>query len=306
MSKIIVSRSFDFFRCFITRYTKYILIAIIILWWLPAIAREIKLTKNLEDKQAVSQNKLLASRKQTNARGGSPYPQFRYQGNNVRWINEQMPLRVYVSRGLCLDQVGTDPVYGGPLTNVDNTNNWPDLVAGVVNTLTNLPVASAYCEGMWQAARQGINQWKQFEPEGLFSYQFTDDPQDADIYFFWTDHFVNKLGLGLFASDIRGYTAKYLLPYHPVMQALKAGEIGKIQFKPVVVILRTTDARGNPMSLNKINAAAAHEMGHVLGIDGHSTNPGDLMSIYYGHGIISPNDAATIRYLYKQTPGYLP
>jgi predicted Zn-dependent protease len=55
-----------------------------------------------------------------------------------------------------------------------------------------------------------------------------------------------------------------------------------------------------------MRASAAHEFGHALGIEGHSTNPNDLMSIYYGHGVVSANDAATIRYLYHLTPDLIP
>ncbi|MGC8054832.1 matrixin family metalloprotease, partial [Salmonella enterica] len=48
-----------------------------------------------------------------------------------------------------------------------------------------------------------------------------------------------------------------------------------------------------------MRASAGHEFGHALGIDQHSTNPYDLMSVYYGRGVVSNNDAATIRYIYK-------
>ncbi|MBK9769440.1 MAG: matrixin family metalloprotease [Candidatus Obscuribacter sp.] len=57
-----------------------------------------------------------------------------------------------------------------------------------------------------------------------------------------------------------------------------------------------------PWTLGRMKAAATHEFGHALGIEGHSTNPQDLMSMYYGRGVISPNDAATLRYLYCLQP----
>lgn len=242
--------------------------------------------------------------------GGGVYPQFRFGGQKVvRWIPEQMPLHVYISHGLCLDELGVDPANGGPLSNVDNTSGWPDLVSQAVSNpdaFNNMKVAENYNEQMWQAAAQGINQWKKFSAEGLYNFELTNNPEEADIFVFWTHHFVNKLGLGLFANDIRGYTAKYMLPYGPVMSALQQGQTDRIQFKPVVVVLRTSDTTGVPMPLGKLVAASAHEMGHVLGIDGHSANPHDLMSVYYGNGTVSANDAATIRYLYKLRPDLLP
>ena len=246
---------------------------------------------------------------------GMPYPQCRLGGAKiVRWLPQEMPLHIFIAPGTCLDDAGTDPVNGGPLSNADNTSGWPDLVYSLVKSpdcFNNLRVAEGYSEPMWQAAAQGINQWKSFEKEGLYSFELTNDPQEANVFIFWTNHFVGKNGMALFSNDIRGYTAKHLLPYAQVAGALNAGNTGLIErsLRPVIVQLRTTDSGGInrlPMPLEKLVAASAHEMGHVLGIDGHSTNPVDLMSIYYGNGHLSANDAATIRYIYHSTPDFLP
>lgn len=244
--------------------------------------------------------------------GGSAYPQCKFGGNKiVHWIPQEMPLKVYISKGLCLDNAGTVPETGGPISNVDNTAGWPDLVYQLAKNpdgFNGLAVADAYNDQMWQAAAQGINQWKRFQQEGLYSFELTNDPQEANVFVFWTNHFVNKMGLALFANDIRGYTAKHLLPYTSVINAMNAGnnELIERSLRPVVVILRTTDSTNVPMPLGKLVASSAHEMGHVLGIDGHSTNPTDLMSVYYGRGTISANDAATIRYIYHCNPDLLP
>ncbi|HEY9868974.1 MAG TPA: matrixin family metalloprotease [Candidatus Obscuribacterales bacterium] len=234
--------------------------------------------------------------------GGIVYPEFRSSYGAIRWIKEQMPLKVYVSRGLTLEQF-LDEEMGVPVVNVNNLAKWPDLLAEVVQNpeaMNELQVAQGFTPEHFQAALQGISMWKPFEKEGLFSFVLTEDPSQADIHVFWVHHFVDKMGLALFSGDIRGYTAKRSFPYKAIM----AG--GRADFRPVLIMLRTTEANGVPMPFAKMRAAAAHEFGHALGIEGHSTNPNDLMSLYYGQGVISANDAATIRYLYHLTPDLIP
>ena len=232
----------------------------------------------------------------------SAYPEARSSYGWIHWIREQMPLKVYVSHGLAIDGI-IDEQLGAPVCNVNNLDHWPDLVGDILSNeeqFQSLPVAQGFTEEHYQAAVQGINMWKPLEKEGLFSYVIVDDPSEADIYVFWNHHFVDKQGMALFAGDIRGYTAKRSFPY----KAIIAG--GRADFKPVVILLRTTEANGVPMPFAKMRSSAAHEFGHALGIEGHSRNPVDLMSIYYGNGVVSANDAATMRYLYRLTPDLIP
>jgi hypothetical protein len=240
---------------------------------------------------------------------GVVYPQCLYQGKTARWIPQQMPFNVWVSHGLSLDSI-IDPATGAPVTNTANMQHWGDAVIDVVqnNKLGTLSVAEGFNEEQYQAAIQGINSWKGLEREGLFHFNITDNPEDADVYVFFTNHFVNKLGLGLFENDIRGYTSKWLLPAEAVVSALQRNDLELVRRsrKPVVVLLRTTKSNGVPMPFAWMKASAAHEMGHVLGIDGHSPYATDLMSLYYGNGVVSANDAATVRFLYKRPAQMIP
>lgn len=233
---------------------------------------------------------------------GGVYPEFRNPHGVIRWIPDQMPLKVYVSNGLAIDSI-LDPALGAPYTNTDHVDQWPGFVAGVLQNpeqFNSLPTAQGYLPQHRAAAIEGINFWKRFEKEGLLSFDFTDDPMEADIHVFFVNHFVNQLGLGLFANDIRGYTSKNCFAYKEIMAGKHAN------FKPVVILLRCAEKNGEPMPLLKMRAASGHEFGHALGIDGHSKNAADLMSMYYGNGTLSASDIATIRYLYKSTPDLIP
>ncbi len=233
---------------------------------------------------------------------GSVYPQFASSYGAIHWLPEQMPLKVFVAQGQTVEQI-IDPAISASAFNVDNLDHWPDVAANLFEQpeqINQLPIAQGYLPEFYQAAIAGISQWKVFEKEGLFSFEFTNDPGDADIYVFWVNHFVNNLGLGLFAKDIRGYTAKRSFWYREILSGAQA------QFKPVITLLRTTTQSGEEMPIAAIKASAAHEFGHALGIEGHSNNPQDLMSIYYGRGVISANDAATVRHLYHMTPILVP
>ncbi len=252
--------------------------------------------------QYIAARPTVARNSNTVSSAGTVYPQFRSPSGVVRWLPEQMPLKVYISNGLTLDNI-IDPINSAPVCNMDNTGKWPDVTAQVLQNpdqFQTLPTAAGYNANHYQAAQQGIGIWKRFEKEGLYSFQFTNDPAQADIYVFWTKQFRAASGLALEYQDIRGCTSKWMAWYRDV----QAGK--NIAFKPVVIIMRTTDSVGNSKSFAEMKAGAAHEFGHALGIDGHSANAGDLMSINYGYGIISNNDAATIRYLYHLTPDLIP
>lgn len=248
--------------------------------------------------------------------GGRVYPQYRNPYGVVRWISQQMPLKVYITHGLTisdwrnanLPEVVND--LGGPLASMDTLNAWPKLVKAIVQNehFGALTVSDGYTEDMWKAAAQGIGQWKVFEKEGLFKLELTEDPNEANVFVFWTPHFTNRMGMAITQNDTKGCTSKDIFPYKVIQQVLN-GQIApeRVAFTPVVVQLATC-ARpfGGPLPLGKLVAASAHEMGHVLGIDGHSTNPGDLMCLNYGRGVLSVNDAATIRYLYRCAPDLVP
>lgn len=248
--------------------------------------------------------------------GGGVYPQFRSPFGVVRWVPEQMPIKVFITHGLTIMDWRNPEMpemvndFGGPVASMDSLAKWPKLVKEIVlnERFGKLRVADNYNEDMWRAAAQGIGQWKAFEKEGLYKFELTENPEEANVFIFWTPHFTNKMGMGITQNDTKGCTSKDIFPYKVIQQVL-SGAIApeRVDFKPVVVQLVTCERPfGPPIPLGKLVSASAHEFGHVLGIDGHSTNPVDLMCLNYGRGVVSANDAATIRFLYRSRPDVVP
>jgi len=79
-------------------------------------------------------------------------------------------------------------------------------------------------------------------------------------------------------------------------------ENGHIQ--SAILTLATFDPKGRPMDVDDIRVVAAHEVGHVLGLD-HSKDSTDLMFPTARVRDLSDRDARTVLLLYQLTPGSL-
>ena len=127
--------------------------------------------------------------------------------------------------------------------------------------LQSLPAAEGYVPEHFQAAVRGINSWKGVA-QGLYSFEFTEDPSDADIYVFWTKAFVNNLGCSFSRTT---YAAT------PPTEFPTARDCGRrqaaIQTSRHAIAhhrrYQQSDAAGKDAS------APADEFGHALGIEGH-------------------------------------
>jgi hypothetical protein len=75
---------------------------------------------------------------------------------------------------------------------------------------------------------------------------------------------------------------------------------GRNYIQDVQIEIATTSPGGLPYTNNGMKISSLHEIGHALGLWGHSDNPNDLM-YYTGPAIgysISENDALTLNALY--------
>jgi hypothetical protein len=212
----------------------------------------------------------------------------------VRWEPKKMPLKVWISPGLSLpdlpfaelQQVRPDQVYGilaAPQDPAANPTGDP---------FFGLPQASGWTPEINAQVQAGIMQWKQFEGERLFSFDFTDDPRQAQILVFFVDAFRDSSSPG--GIMVGGNTCAQV---YPLAQALSIN----IQQKPVVIELST---RVNELP-EKMIGASAHEFGHALGIKAHSPYREDIMNENEVVHSLSAADKATIRKLYHSKPAYV-
>ncbi len=204
----------------------------------------------------------------------------------VRWEPKKMPLKIWISPGLKLPDV--------PFNEIQNTR--VDMVFEMLRSSENpflgVGQAPGWVEETNYQVAAGIEQWRRFESEGLFSFGFVEDPRDAHILVFYTDAFKDAAGPG--GINVGGITSAQIYPLAQAQQI-------KIAQKPVIIELA--------LSINhtpeRLRASSAHEFGHALGIKAHSPYRDDIMYVDRVVEDLSPADIATIRKLYHSTPGYV-
>jgi len=203
----------------------------------------------------------------------------------VRWEAKKMPLMIWISPGLKLPDC--------PFAEIQATR--VDMVFNMLqqdSPFLGMETAPGWTPEVNEVVAAGIEEWREFESEGLISFGFTEDPRRAHILVFFTDAFREASSPG--GINVGGITSAQI---YPVAQAHQIN----IAQKPVVVELATmvnsTDG--------KMRGASAHEFGHALGIKAHSPYRDDLMYVDRVVEELSPSDKATFRYLYHHPPQFV-
>jgi predicted Zn-dependent protease/tetratricopeptide (TPR) repeat protein len=127
--------------------------------------------------------------------------------------------------------------------------------------------------------------------EGKVSWTMVDDKSKADIEVSYT---ADPAAVGNSPSHQEAGIC------HTHVIGRKGAKIAAI--KHASVTLLTTDTRGRAYTKEEIDATAAHEIGHALGMREHSADPNDVMFFSATKNVkegLTERDSKTILYVYK-------
>jgi tetratricopeptide (TPR) repeat protein len=137
--------------------------------------------------------------------------------------------------------------------------------------------------------RQCFSDWAN-AAKGLISFQYVDDPFKSDLECSWSND-PHTLANQAEAGETRLTTNKRTL-------AIVHGSI-RLLTVPLVQALPVTD--------NRLRTTCLHEIGHALGLTGHTQNPNDIMffsaHITDNRFELTPRDINTLVRLYSENSG---
>ena len=196
----------------------------------------------------------------------------------------------------------------------------------------NTPAVSPYKRFYKAAVEDGFKEWAAVS-NGLISFEYVNSPQDADLQVDWVKTFEDyQWNQGVVVNDLS--VEKEKMKYRKAgkmvqmgsMAAMIAGgligvpiigNIGSIggavaspylQYKGLSKDKLAPDIKINTLLTEKmpedeakakIKQIAMHNIGHAIGLCGHSTDPGDIMYENFTATKLSERDINSIRYIYQ-------
>lgn len=131
--------------------------------------------------------------------------------------------------------------------------------------------------------RRALKQW-QDAAGGLLSFVQTTSEKDAQIIIIFSEKPIGEMDKAFYAG-ITHTTRK---------------QDGSLQQAKVKIL---TKRNGNPVPESVLSNVVLHELGHAIGVAGHSNNTGDIMSTggSAANSTLSARDIKTVRMLYSKT-----
>src|SRR5690606_2112376 len=139
-------------------------------------------------------------------------------------------------------------------------------------------------EAILDSVRDGVTDWAGVAAPGVPAFAFVDDPGAAHITIEWAGRPTGDWYVAHCAPDL-DVIARRLDGAH------------------ILVTARRQD--GRLADLHDVHGTMLHEVGHALGLLGHSPDPGDVTHAYgpAGPAVLSARDRATLRALYARPVG---
>ncbi len=149
---------------------------------------------------------------------------------------------------------------------------------------------AGYKDYYFAAVNKAINDWTNSVPGNLISYKLVNNPEEADIKVYFVNEIMKKTGKDFIAGLATPYIKGKVLQYYRVELAT----------------MQPLDNRA--FTENQMYTTALHELGHSLGIRGHSSNKKDIMysGVEFGsnksEGGLTQRDINTLTLLYSLDP----
>jgi predicted Zn-dependent protease len=139
-------------------------------------------------------------------------------------------------------------------------------------------------EGIFDSVRDGVLDWTDVASPGVPSFVFVENPGEADIPIVWAEE-----------PDGDWYIAFCAYEGHGLMNRLDVSHI----------LVTARIGRGRVADLHDIHEVMLHEMGHALGLAGHSPSADDIMGTGRRPGVtaLSQRDRNTLKALYARPIG---